>query len=76
MLQAESIDVETEKNGYKFPMAGEVVGLDIANGSVATINIPHELLLARASGIYRPIHIKIFVLYRKIMLSSLQEMVQ
>ena len=50
MLQAESVDVETVKNGYKFPMAGEVVGLDTANGSVATINIPQELLLTRASG--------------------------
>ena len=44
--------METEKNGYEFPVAGEVVGLDTANGSEATINIPQELLIARANGIY------------------------
>ena len=51
MLQAESVDVKTERNGYEFPVAGEVVGLDTANGSEATISVPHELLLARANGI-------------------------
>ena len=45
------MDVETERKGYEFPLAGEVVGLDTANGSEATINIPRELLIARANGI-------------------------
>ena len=50
VLQAESVDVEVERHGYEFPVAGQVVGLDTANGSEATINIPQELLLARANG--------------------------
>ena len=40
------MDVEAESKGYEFPVAGQVVGLDTANGSEATINIPQELLLA------------------------------
>ena len=44
------MDVEAESKGYEFPVAGQVVGLDTANGSEATINIPQELLLARANG--------------------------
>ena len=39
-----------ERKGYEFPVAGEVVGLDTVNESEATINIPQELLLARANG--------------------------
>ena len=45
------MDVEAQRIVYEFPVAGEVVGLDTANGSEATINIPQELLLARANGI-------------------------
>ena len=52
VLQAESVDMETERKGYEFPVAGEVVGLNTANGSEATINMPQELLLARANGCY------------------------
>ena len=51
VLQAESVDVEAERMVYEFPLAGEVVGLDTANGSEATISIPQELLIARANGI-------------------------
>ena len=53
VLQADSVDVEAERQGYEFPVAGEVVGLDTANGSEATITIPQELLLARANGILK-----------------------
>ena len=55
VIQAESVDMAAERKGYQFPVAGEVVGLDIANGSEATVNIPKELLLARAHGI--PVHV-------------------
>ena len=50
MLQAENVDLEAVGKGYEFPVAGEMVGLDTANGSEATINIPQELLLERANG--------------------------
>ena len=43
--------LEGIRKGYEFPVAGEVVGLDLANGSEATIDIPQQLLLARANGI-------------------------
>ena len=47
------MDVEAERQGYEFPVAWEVVGLDTANGSEATITIPQELLLARANGMLK-----------------------
>ena len=53
VLQAESVDLEAMRKGYEFPVVGEVVGLDTANGSEATISIPQELLLARANGMLK-----------------------
>ena len=47
--------MEAERKRYEFPAAGEVVGLDFANGSEATVKIPKELLLARGHGI--PVHV-------------------
>ena len=47
------MELEAERKGYEFPVAGEVAGLDTANGSEATINIPQELLLARANGMLK-----------------------